>query len=298
MPWATSSRTTCELPRRLRKEANSQGQARRQRRALLRRVRRVSEGHRLLRPGHAGHAAGLPAPAHRGRRQGRQAPLHREAGRRRRTRHPQGARRLRGGAEEEPLRRRRHPAPPPGPLHREHEADPRRSDRRPDHGPRLLEPGATSGPTSASRAGATPSTRSATGTISSGSAATTSSSSTCTTSTSPSGPWAAHPIKAVGMGGRQVPRRARARPELRPLRGRLRVPQRRPHPEHGPADRGLRQQRLRDDRRHSKGDLEQRLPVHRRHDGPASASSTRSIRTSRSTWTCSRASPPTSRSTS
>ncbi len=181
-----------------------QGEVRRRRRPLLRRVRRLSEGHRLLRPGDAGHAAGLPAAAHRGGHQGGQEPLHREAGRRRRPGHPQGPGRRRGGEEEGPLRRRRHPAPPPGRLRREHEADPRRRDRRPDHGPRLLEPGGHLGPQARSRAGATSSTSSATGTTSPGSAATTSSSSTSTTSTSPTGRWAAHPIKAVGMGGRQV----------------------------------------------------------------------------------------------
>ena len=51
--------------------------------------------------------------------------------------------------------------------------------------------------------------------------------------------WAfgSHPVSAVGMGGRQVITEPETRPELRPLRGRLRVPERRPRPLHVPADR-------------------------------------------------------------
>ena len=45
---------------------------------------------------------------------------------------------------------------------------------------------------------------------------------------------------AVGMGGRQVAHRPGVRPHLRPLRHRLRVPQRRARAEHVPADRRLR----------------------------------------------------------
>ena len=45
---------------------------------------------------------------------------------------------------------------------------------------------------------------------------------------------------ASGMGGRQVRTGRRVRPHLRPLRRRLRISQRRPRPEHVPADRGLR----------------------------------------------------------
>ena len=55
--------------------------------------------------------------------------------------------------------------------------------------------------------------------------------------------------------------RARTRPELRPLRRRLRVPQRRARHEHGPADRRLREQRLRDHRRHQGPVAQQRLPL-------------------------------------
>ena len=64
--------------------------------------------------------------------------------------------------------------------------------------------------------------------------------------------WAmgAHPVSAVGMGGRQVITRARVRPDLRPFRRRLRVPQWRARHEHGPPDPRLREQRLRDPRRH------------------------------------------------
>ncbi len=124
-----------------------QGEVRRRRRSLLRRLRRLSEGDRLLRPGHAGDPARLPAPAHRGHDQGRQASLRREAGRRRRDRHPQGAGGLRRGQQEGPVGRHRHPAPPPGRLHREHEADPRRRDRRPGRRRRSTGTRATSGPT-------------------------------------------------------------------------------------------------------------------------------------------------------
>ena len=54
-----------------------------------------------------------------------------------------------------------------------------------------------------SPSGPTPSGRSATGSTSPGSPAITSSSSTCTTSTSPTGCCGAHPVKAIGVGGRQ-----------------------------------------------------------------------------------------------
>ena len=81
----------------------------------------------------------------------------------------------------------------------------------------------------------------------------------------------AAPGPAVGMGGRQVHDRARARPELRPLRRRLRVPQRHPRPEHGPADRRLRQRRLRDDRRHQGPVAQRSVPLHRRDQGRGSA---------------------------
>ena len=240
---------------------------------------------------------GLPAPAHRGHDQGRQAALHREAGRRRRHRHPQGAGRLRGGQQEGPVGRHRHPAPPPGRLHREHEANPRRCDRRPRRRPRLLEPGRHLGAQAPGRlerhrvpdpqlvplplALRRPHRR------------------------------AARPQPRRGLLGARAPpgprrrhgrppgdHRARARPELRPLRRRLRVPQRRPRPEHVPSDRRLREQRLGDDRRHQGPVAQRRVSLHRRVQDVASASSTRSTPTSRSTSTCSRASSPTSRSTS
>ena len=89
---------------------------------------------------------GFRPAAHRGRRQGRQEPLHREAGRRRRPGHPQGP----GRRTRRPRRRASASSPAPSaatrPATREHEADPRRRDRRPAHGPRLLEPGGHLGP--------------------------------------------------------------------------------------------------------------------------------------------------------
>ena len=249
-------------------------------------------------PGDPGHPARLPPDAHRGRRQGRQAPLHREAGRRRRPRHPQGAGRRRGGQEEEPGRRRRHPAPAPGRLPREHEADPRRRHRRPHRRPGLLEPGRPLDEARASRAGRDMEWQLRNwyyftwlcgdhiveqhvhnlDVVN----------------------WAmgAHPVRAVGMGGRQVRTEPRLRPQLRPLRRRLRVPQRRPRHEHVPPDRRLREQRLRDDRRHQGRPgtaTATASPATTRRPRPRAR---RSTPTSRSTSTCSRASAPASRSTS
>ena len=127
---------------RLRNNAQLQGEVRRHRRPLLRRVRRLSEGHRLLRPGDAGDPARASGPC-------TSRPTI-KAGKHLFTEKPvavdgTGIRKVLAAYEEAKKkglsRRRRHPAPPPGRLPREHEADPRRRHRRPDHGPRLLEPG-------------------------------------------------------------------------------------------------------------------------------------------------------------
>ena len=262
-------------------------QGRRPRRPLLRRLRRLPEGDRLRRrPRDPGHAAGLPADAPRGGGRGRQARLHREAGRRRRPGHPQGAGRGRGGEEEEPGRRRRHPAPAPGRLPRDHEADPRRRDRRDRRGPLLLEPGQPLDASRASRPGATWSGSSATGSTSPGSPATTSSSSTSTTSTSSTGRCGAHPVRAVGMGGRQV----RTGPEYGHIYDHFAIdyeyPERRPRAEHVPPDRRLREQRLRGGRRHQ-GDAghSNGYRVRRATSGPRSGAEARSTPTTRSTST-------------
>ena len=59
-------------------------------------------------------------------------------------RHPQASSKAaEDGQEQGPRRRGRHPAPPPGRLHRVHEAHPRRRHRRPHRRPGLLEPGAS-----------------------------------------------------------------------------------------------------------------------------------------------------------
>ena len=205
--------------------------------------------------------------------------------------------RLRRGQEQEAGGRRRHPAPARGRLHREHQAHPRRRDRRHHLGPRLLESGGPSGRTSASRAGATPSTSFATGTTSSGSAAITSSSSTCTISTWRAGSWA-HPGPRRGHGRPAGDQRARARPELRSLRRRLRVPERRPRP--------LSMCRQIEGCENNVSEL-----VHRHQAGSSTAAASgspaspmrasgpgASTPTSRSTSTCWRASSPASRSTS
>ena len=111
-------------------------------RSHVHRLRRLPEG-----PGerrqlhHPGDAARIPADPSRRRGRGRQEHLHREAGRRRRSRHPRGPRRLRAGAGEGTRHRRRHAAPPPDRLRRDDEADPRRRDRRHRVGALLLEPG-------------------------------------------------------------------------------------------------------------------------------------------------------------
>ena len=180
-----------ELPRVPPHQRQLQGEVRRPRRSLLRRVRRLSEGHRLLRPGDAGDPARASGPC-TSRRPSRPASTSSPRSRSPSTA-PASARcwpPTRMAKTKGLSRRRRHPAPPSGALPREPEADPRRGHRRPDHRPGLLEPGGHLGRIRARRTGATPSTRSATGITSSGSAATTSSSSTSTTSTSPSGPWA------------------------------------------------------------------------------------------------------------
>ena len=224
-----------ELPRAPAEQRQLQGEVRRRRRPLLRRLRRLSEGDRLLRPGDAGDPAGLPAPAHRGR------PSRPASTSSPRSRSPSMA--PASARCWPPTRRpRRRASRVVAGTQRRHQAGYLESMKRIHDGaigdlitgPRLLEPGRHLGQQAPGRAGATPSTSSATGTTSSGSAATTSSSSTCTTWTSPSGRMGAHPVRAVGMGGRQVHTEPELRPELRPLRGRLRVPQRRPRPEHVP----------------------------------------------------------------
>ena len=95
--------------------------------------------------------------------------------------------------------------------------------------PLLLEPGRPLERSRGRPSGPTSSGRCATGSTSPGSPATTSSSSTSTTSTWSTGPWARTRVSALGMGGRQVAHRPRLRPHLRPLRHRLRVPERRAH---------------------------------------------------------------------
>ena len=165
-------------------------------------------------------------------------------------------------------------------------------------GPGLLEPGRHLGPQAPEAAGATPSTRSATGITSSGSAATTSSSSTCTTSTSPAGRSGAHPIRAVGMGGRQVI----TEPERGQSYDHFAVDYEFPNGVHvlcmcrqiaGCANNVSETIVGTKGQWHSGG---------YRFTGPGHESrprsSTRSTPTSRSTSTCSRASPRTSRSTS
>ena len=112
--------------------------------------------------------------------------------------------------------------------------------------------------------------------------------------------WAigAHPVRAVGMGGRQVI----SEPERGQSYDHFAVDYEFPNGvhvlEHVPPDRRLRQQRLRDDRRHQGPVAQRRLSLQRPRTRVASASSTRSTPTSRSTSTCSRASSRTSRSTS
>ncbi len=88
-----------------------------------------------------GRPARLPADPPQGRGRGGQERLHGEAGGRRPGRHPLGHRLLRARRAEGPGHRRRHPAPPPEALPRDHEAHPRRRDRRDRRRPVLLEPG-------------------------------------------------------------------------------------------------------------------------------------------------------------
>ena len=240
-------------------------EARQQRRSargpLLRRPGRLREGARHRRQlRHPGDAARLPADPHR-RRRWRPArtssPRNRSA-----WTAPASARcwtPTSRGAEEEPRRRRRHPAPPPGRLPRNDEARPRRRDRR-HHGPALL---------LERRRHLVPRT----GRVGQARHQGTDLAyqlhnwyhfvwicgdhiceqhvhnlDVCN--------WAMgnkHPVKAVGMGGRTSGRQRRPegrRQHLRPLRHRLRVPQRRPHAQHVPADRQLREQRLRGAGRH------------------------------------------------
>ena len=162
-----------------------------------------------------------------GRGRGGQERLHREAGGRRRPRHPRRARGLRGGQGEEARRRRRHAAAARQRLRRDDEAHPRRRHRRDRVRPLLLEPGRRSG-TSRAR----PSGRDLEWQMRN-----------WLYFTWLSGDhiveqhvhnldvvnWAtnAHPVAALGMGGRQVRTGPGVRPHLRPLRDRLRVPERR-----------------------------------------------------------------------
>ena len=171
---------------RLAEQRALQGEVRRRRRALLRRLRRLPEGHRLLRPGDAGDAARLPAPAHRGRRS---RPARTSSPR---SRSPSTAPASARSWPPHEEAKKKGLSVVAG-TQRRHQAGYLESMKRIHDGAigdlvaaRVYwNQGGHLGAASASRAGATPSTRSATGTTSPGSAATTSSSSTSTTSTSP-----------------------------------------------------------------------------------------------------------------
>ena len=113
--------------------------------------------------------------------------------------------------------------------------------------------------------------------------------------------WAlGNPVSLRRHGRPRGQHRPRVRRELRPLRRRLRVPQRRPRPEHGPPDRRLRRARSPSTSSAPRGASTSRPAAtgSRAATSAGSASATRSTPTSRSTSTCSRASPPASRSTS
>ena len=173
---------------------------------LLHRLRRLPEGARVRRrPRDPRDAAGLPARAPRRGGRRRQARLRGEAGRGRRRRHPLGARDATSCAKAEgPRHRRRHAAAPSDLTTCE------TIERIQDGaigdvvgGQVYWNQGGLWNARRASPSGPTPSGRSATGSTSPGSPAITSSSSTSTTSTSRTGCIGAHPVKAIGVGGRQ-----------------------------------------------------------------------------------------------
>ena len=151
----------------------------------------------------------------------------------------------------------------------------------------LLEPGQPLDRSRASRRGPTWSSRSATGSTSPGSPATTSSSSTSTTSTWSTGRCGAHPVRAVGMGGRQV----RTGPEYGHIFDHFAIDYEYPNgvhvAEHVPADRRLREQRLRGRRRHQGAAGRRQRPSHRGREqaGGTAARARTSTPTSRSTST-------------
>ena len=96
-----------------------------------------------------------------------------------------------------------------------------------------------------------------------------------------------------GHGRAAGPRRSRVRQHLRPLRRRVRIPERRPGHEHVPADQGVRRAGRGADRRH-----QGRRPsatARSRAPRPGSSRATRSTPTSRSTSTSSPRSAPASR---